>query len=365
MITILPNRLFITSVASEVKRNPEYNIFTTPEDIDYVPFCDDFGPFDITSVIFFSCTLTDEMDAHRSKRIVYLVDTDPRRLTNSVFLLGAFLMLTRKMEPGQVWAKFSSIEETLLEPYRDASFDPPDFALSLLDCWRGLWRAMSLHWLALPTTRPTVWGQIDLEEYEHYEDPLNGDITQVVPGKLIAFKGPVDLGSSMYSDRQGFRRFSPSYYVQVFQHLGVKTVVRLNEECYHRSAFENHRIRHVDLPFDDSGTPPMGVVSEFMRVARESSGLVAVHCKTGLGRTGTLVAAYMMRYHGFTAREAMGWLRIMRPGSVMGEQDSALAKCISSLPPISFSQSISLAILTQLHIPMARARAMGALLPKV
>mmetsp|Transcript_52774 Transcript_52774/g.138842 ORF Transcript_52774/g.138842 Transcript_52774/m.138842 type:complete len:148 (-) Transcript_52774:114-557(-) len=42
--------------------------------------------------------------------------------------------------------------------------------------------------------------------------------------------------------------------------------------------------------------------------------------QTGLGRTGTLVAAYMMRYHGFTAREAMGWLRIMRPGSVMGEQ---------------------------------------------
>jgi hypothetical protein len=31
-----------------------------------------------------------------------------------------------------------------------------------------------------------------------------------------------------------------------------------------------------------------------------------------------------MRRHGFTAREAMGWLRIMRPGSVIGEQQHYL-----------------------------------------
>lgn len=49
-------------------------------------------------------------------------------------------------------------------------------------------------------------------------------------------------------------------------------------------------------------------------------GAVAVHCRAGLGRTGTLIAAYIMNKYGFEARALIGWLRIARPGSVIGIQ---------------------------------------------
>ena len=48
--------------------------------------------------------------------------------------------------------------------------------------------------------------------------------------------------------------------------------------------------------------------------------------------TGTLIAVRLTRSDGFSAREAMGWLRIMRPGSVIGEQQRFLCALESIVP---------------------------------
>jgi cell division cycle 14 len=49
-----------------------------------------------------------------------------------------------------------------------------------------------------------------------------------------------------------------------------------------------------------------------------------VHCKAGLGRTGTCIGAYIMKHYRFTAREIIGWMRVCRPGSVIGPQQQFL-----------------------------------------
>jgi len=50
-----------------------------------------------------------------------------------------------------------------------------------------------------------------------------------------------------------------------------------------------------------------------------------VHCKAGLGRTGTAIAAFLMKNYRFSATEAIAWCRICRPGSIVGPQQHFLA----------------------------------------
>jgi protein-tyrosine phosphatase len=104
----------------------------------------------------------------------------------------------------------------------------------------------------------------------------------------------------------------------------VQAVVRLNAPLYAPAAFAPAGVAVADLFFEDCTPPPVDVVAKFLSLAEALPGALAVHCHAGLGRTGTLIALYMMKHHGFTAREAMGWLRIVRPGSVIGDQQQFL-----------------------------------------
>ncbi|SPP79635.1 blast:Dual specificity protein phosphatase CDC14A [Drosophila guanche] len=61
-------------------------------------------------------------------------------------------------------------------------------------------------------------------------------------------------------------------------------------------------------------------MKKFLSICETTKGAIAVHCKAGLGRTGSLIGAYMMKHYGFSALEAIAWLRLCRPGSVIGHQ---------------------------------------------
>lgn len=51
---------------------------------------------------------------------------------------------------------------------------------------------------------------------------------------------------------------------------------------------------------------------------------MAIHCKAGLGRTGTLIGLFAMKHYKFPAAAFIGWIRIARPGSILGPQQHYL-----------------------------------------
>jgi cell division cycle 14 len=105
--------------------------------------------------------------------------------------------------------------------------------------------------------------------------------------------------------------------------MGVTRVVRLNEEKYNKRIFTDSHIDHNDLFFIDGSTPPDNIVEDFLKVcdahfSKDNAGAIAIHCKAGLGRTGTLIGLWAMKHYQISAEAFIGWIRIARPGSILG-----------------------------------------------
>ena len=76
--------------------------------------------------------------------------------------------------------------------------------------------------------------------------------------------------------------------------------------------------------FTDGTAPSLEIVDRFLELAETTEGVIAVHCKAGLGRTGTLIGCFVMKHFQFNAADFIGWIRICRPGSILGPQQHFL-----------------------------------------
>jgi len=278
----------------------------------YEQFFADFGPLNLACVTKHCRRMFSLLE--QGTTVVHYCGDHPHKRANAAFLACCVCVCVLKQTAEEAFAPFLGCDPPL-HPFRDAGFGVCTFQCLVLDCVRGVAKACAL--------KHYDYAQFDVDAYETLEKLEEGDLAWIVPGKFAAFSTPTEERREL---RPGVFTLAVEQYAALFKRLNITCVVRFNKKLYDRAIFQKAGIRHVDLWYEDGSNPSEAILQRFLALCEQEAGGVAVHCKAGLGRTGTNIGAYMMKHFGYSARECIGWMRICRPGSVIGPQQQFLVE---------------------------------------
>ncbi|KAM7054064.1 dual specificity protein phosphatase CDC14A isoform 4-T4 [Molossus nigricans] len=332
----LGDRLYFATLRNRPKSTVNIHYFSIDEELVYENFYADFGPLNLAMVYRYCCKVNKKLKPKKifknipflgklesyslsRKKIVHYTCFDQRKRANAAFLMGAYAVIYLKKTPEEAYRALLSGSNPPYLPFRDASFGNCTYNLTILDCLQGIRKGLQHGFFDFET--------FDVDEYEHYERVENGDFNWIVPGKFLAFSGPHPKSKI----ENGYPLHAPEAYFPYFKKHNVTAIVRLNKKIYEAKRFTDAGFEHHDLFFVDGSTPSDNIVRRFLNICENTDGAIAVHCKAGLGRTGTLIACYVMKHYRFTHAEIISWVRICRPGSIIGPQQHFLEEKQASL----------------------------------
>ena len=110
---------------------------------------------------------------------------------------------------------------------------------------------------------------------------------------------------------------------------GIKSIVTVREVALPSDWFNGGDIDYLHLAVEDFGAPNLEELVQavdFIDQKISSGRPVMVHCAAGKGRTGAVLAAYLIKKQNLTADQAIDKVRDMRPGSVQSiSQETAVS----------------------------------------
>ena len=98
---------------------------------------------------------------------------------------------------------------------------------------------------------------------------------------------------------------------------GVKSIVTVREESLDDDWMKN--INYLHIHSNDMGVPEfedLVKAVDFIHQRITNNEAVMVHCLAGLGRTGTILACYLIKYQKLSADDSIQKVRESRPGSI-------------------------------------------------
>lgn len=121
-----------------------------------------------------------------------------------------------------------------------------------------------------------------------------------------------------------------SYDLDLLANIGITVLITLTEEDIYQAELKAAGLSNVHLPIYDREAPSLSqmhmLLLKMQRLIAQGE-VLAVHCLAGLGRTGTVLAAWMIKEGGLSTEEAMRRLRLINPGFIQSVvQETFLAE---------------------------------------
>jgi atypical dual specificity phosphatase len=132
----------------------------------------------------------------------------------------------------------------------------------------------------------------------------------IVPGKLAGCAAP-GVSAPIEHD------------LSVLARIGITRLVTLTETDLDQDALRCHRLKNIHLSIFDGEAPSIRQTHMLlvrMQKLIEAGEVLAVHCRAGLGRTGAILAAWMIKEGGLTAENSIARLRRIEPGFIQSEE---------------------------------------------
>lgn len=111
-------------------------------------------------------------------------------------------------------------------------------------------------------------------------------------------------------------------YPEVIHYLEkqqVGLIISLTEDPLPSNFFTDTLVKSLHIPVNDFEAPSSEQVTTAIAAIRETIGNgknVVIHCLGGRGRTGTMLACWLIANQGISAQEAITTIRGIRPGSI-------------------------------------------------